>query len=131
MERIKEIYDLPVSISYEDNGQITKATLIYKNTEFTGTATLHEDDRDMQSKITGGTVAHMHVIIAVLKYETQKAKKSLEYAFANEIDAKEALNTYVFYRDALRKAYKDLYKYLKNQEQAFESIRIYRKGKSN
>lgn len=130
MDRIKEIYNLPVTVTYEPNG-ITKATLTYKNTPFIGTATLHEDDKDMESKITGGTVAHMHVIIAVLKYEKQKAQKSLEYAYTNEIAAKEALGNYIFFRNALRKAYKDLNKYLKNQQRVFESIRIFRKGKSN
>ena len=33
----------------------------------------------------------------------------------NEIAAKEALENYIFFRNALRKAYKDLNKYLKNQ----------------
>lgn len=114
LESIKTIYDAPINVSYEPNG-ITKATLIYDDIEFTGTATLHPDDIDMESKIVGGTVAHMHAIIAALKHEKQKRKESEDY---------------IVIRNALATAYKNLYKYLDNEGRAYQSIRAYRLGKT-
>lgn len=63
---------------WNENTGVAKCTIYYKSRAFEGVAQCHPNDEDMQSHLTGLTIANLRAELEYLKYEYNKTRAGLD-----------------------------------------------------
>lgn len=63
---------------WNENTGVAKCTIYYKSRAFEGIAQCHPNDEDMQSRLTGLTIANLRAELEYLKYEYNKTQAGLD-----------------------------------------------------
>lgn len=142
----------PAEYLWDEERGIATCILYYKNLEFKGVAFCHPEDKDMQSKLTGQTIAEWRAMRKYFRHMRDnelkpqlKALKQLYYAmnrskqfnpksyeskmlYSHIQNIKFDLNTI---NNNLAQLSQNLREYLKDKEDIYQSLRKMRQAKDN
>ena len=141
----------PMYLWDEERG-IASCIIYYNNLEFKGTAFCHPEDKDMQSKLTGQTIAEWRAMRQYFRHMRDnelkpqlKALKQLYYAMnrSKEFDPK-SYQSKMLYRhiqyikmdldtinNNIATLSQNLRDYIKNKDNVYQSLRKIKQAKDN
>lgn len=127
-------------------------TLYYNNKEFYGVAFCHPDDKDMQSRLTGQTIAEYRAlkelwryrrdcelrpqlkILKQLYYSMNRSKKFAPFSYENKMLQRQIRmieNDLATTKEELADVEQKLKHYISIKENCYQALRKLRKGKDN
>ena len=142
----------PAEYLWDEERGMATCILYYKNLEFKGVAFCHPEDRDMQSKLTGQTIAEWRAIRKYFRHMRDnelkpqlKALKQLYYAMnrSKHFNPKSYESKMLYshiqniefdlatINNNLASLSQNLNEYLKDKEDIYQSLRKMRQAKDN